>query len=158
MALVGLLVSLIWHPSTDMNPRGCQDVSPQHEPRCCWTGSWHLKDIRADNFIILTDRTSFIVGGGKVGVCYCAGQIKKNKSPAPSPPVAPRRMQQSRSSMTCHKHEGKHTWSNTFRGGSRHFYCLWEFTQQGLTAFHFRFYRVIKWSISSLPGDFLAHT
>lgn len=126
MALAGLLVSLIW-------PLGHKHDSPwmsgRQEPRCCWTGSWHLKDMWADNFIILADSTSFIVGGGKMGVCYCAGQIRKNKSPAPSPPVAPRRMQQSCSSMTCHKHEGKHTRSNTLRRGRRRFYCLREFTQ-----------------------------
>lgn len=28
---------------------GCQDVSQQHQSRCCWTGSRHLKDMWADN-------------------------------------------------------------------------------------------------------------
>lgn len=97
-----------------------------------------------------------MLGGGKADACYCAAQIRKNESPAPSPPVAPRRMQQSCSSMTCHKHEGKHTWSNTLQRGRRYLYCLWEFTQQRLMEFHFRFYRAIKWSISSPPSYFLA--
>lgn len=87
--------------------------------------------------------------GRKAAACYCAGQIRRNKSPVLSRPGAPRRMQQSCSSMTCHKHEGKHTLSNTLR-----FYCLWEFTQQQLMAFHFPLYRAIKWRVSSLPGYF----
>lgn len=99
---------------------------------------------------------ALMLGGGKADACYCATQIRKNESPAPSPPVAPRRMQQSCSSMTCHKHEGKHTWSNTLQRGRRCLYCLREFTQQPLTEFHFRFYRAIKWSISSLPSYFVA--
>lgn len=48
-------------------------------------------------------------------------------------------MQQSCSSMTCHKHEGKHTRSNTLQRSRSLFYCLWEFTQQQLIAFHVRF-------------------
>lgn len=92
----------------------------------------------------------------KGAACYCAGQIRRNKSPVPSPPVAPGGMQQSCSSMTCHKHEGKHTLSNTLQRGKSRFYCLWEFTQQQLMAFHLRFYWAIKWHVSSLPSYFLA--
>ena len=47
-----------------------------------------------------------------------------------------------------------HTGSNTLQRGRSCFYCLWEFTQQQLMAFHFSFYRAIKWHVSSLPSYF----
>lgn len=37
--------------------------------------------------------------------------------------------------------------NNTLQRGRSRFYCLREFTQQQLMAFHFSFYRAIKWHV-----------
>lgn len=123
------------HDSSWMSGRQPPSTSPGAAEQEAATS----KDTWADNMITRADSTSLKLGGGKAAACYCAGQIRRNKSPVPSPPVAPRRMQQSCSSMTCHKHEGKHTRSNTLQRGRSLSYCLWEFTQQQLMAFHVRF-------------------
>lgn len=101
-----------------MTSHGCQDVSTPG-PAAAEQEAATSKDVWVDNMIMLADRTTLMLGGGKASACYCAGQIRWNKSPVPSPPVAPRRMQQSCSSMTCHKHEGKHTRTYTYTHYSR---------------------------------------
>lgn len=71
--------------------------------------------------------------------CDSAGEIRGNKSPVPSPPKAPRRMQRSRSSMTHDKHRGKHTQEQHTPEAAVAFYCLWEFTRQQLMGFQSAF-------------------
>lgn len=110
----------------------------------------------ADNMITQADSTSLKLGVGKAAACYCAVQIRRNKSPVPSPPVAPRRMRQSCSSMTCHKHEGKHTHTQQHTPERQESLLLplgiYSTTTDGISR---SFYRAIKWHVSSLPSYFL---
>lgn len=108
------------------------------------------------NTMAQADRTSLTLAGGEAAACYCAGQIRRNKSPVLSSPKAPRRMEQSCSSMTCHKHEGKHAGITHSREAAVAYVASgnlpnnnwWHFT----SGF---FYCSIKWHVSCLPAYFL---
>lgn len=69
-----------------MTPPGCQDVRTSAPSTSPGAAEQEAGTSKICGLIILS--FSFIVGGGKMGVCYCAGQIRKNKSPALNPPVA----------------------------------------------------------------------
>lgn len=146
---------------TNISPPGCQDVSPQHESRCCRTGSCHLKDMRADNnHRWLLKRSCKLIATHS---CW----VERRQRPA----TVRDRLgwinhlyrallklpgECSNSAQAWHAtNMGVNTRrNNTLQKAWSRFYCLWEFTQQQLMVFHFKFYWAIKWHVSSSPWYF----